>query len=632
MKDKLTLAQEFLALFRDPVYVNINERGEYPPLHKLKLEEVMSVNEGGAWGAYFSVNGFANYASDSHRTKECVTSLNAHFIDVDGDGRTREEIRNDIQQLAAESGIPFTCTILTGKGVHAYWVFKEPIVNPTEEQVSLYLRNQAALVRMFKADESVKDIPRVLRIPGSKYWKDGSGREIVPGPITENRYDESEFSELFKSFAAEPQSGKADVPDLLLHGVPVGEGKRHHSLAQVAGVFLRGAKTPEDIAAARQNLYAWDRQIVKSPEAWESRKKEVDEAFGSILKREFGKRAPQKESSKPNLATMDWKQIDSIVFPADRWRVADLIPKAGAVILASVSGEGKTWIALEIARSISTGTPLFGQPQFAVEKARVLYIGAENGTMEIQRRGRMLGFGENENLSFVISDDLNLNNDAWCAELKQKISTENIKVIIVDTFRGVAGKIQEEKAEEIRAFFNLYTGLKEDGICMIWLDHFRKPDHFAGKIPKKEHLFGSQDKAASIDVLLMMRKEDEGIMMYQRKNRLGGEVKDFQINLKEEVVEGVKRMSLTYGGQIDEMESKKNLAKDYILLILVEGPKTTSEIKYALRNEKEIGERNMRDALKELLKDKAIGRRKKGRQDEYSLQKVDDHKPLPELY
>jgi predicted ATP-dependent serine protease len=634
MNEKQKRVEEFLKSFRDSVFVNLDEQKEHIPRHSINLQEVLSLNESGRWSACFSVNGFADYIRNPHRKSELVTSLNAHFVDIDNSNKSLEEIKSEMTRLAADKGIPFTYLVETGRGFHGYWVFKEPVMNPTDDQKNTYKSIQASLIKIFSADEQARDIARLLRVPLSRYWKDESGKEIQLDTITEHRYDESDFIKFVGLQNNLQQKRNSNVIDMLKHGVPIGEGKRHGALAQIAGILLKGARTQEQVSIARQNLYDWDQRMVGSPETWSTRKTEVDAVFESILKRELGNRSTESKTFAVKIELLNWGEINALAFPPNRWLINGVIPKAGVVILAAISGEGKTWVALEMARAIATGAPLFGQEKFNVKKGRVLYIDAENGRKEIQRRGRQLGFKEDDDIAFFVADDINLNDDAWCEELKQKISSEGIDVVIVDTFRGVAGKIQEEKAEEIRAFFNRYKGLREKEVCIIWLDHFRKPDHFAGKVPKKEHLFGSQDKTGNSDILLMMKKEENDITIYQRKNRLGEEIKEFKILMKDEdLADGSRRTTLIYEGEVDEEESKKEIAKEYIRLILVDNPKTTSEIKRMLQNDKEIAQRNVREALKDLLIEKVIRRRKKGREDEYYLPNVaDEPTPLPELY
>jgi predicted transcriptional regulator len=617
--------EEFLKLFYSPRFRYIHEVTHQVVQGSDVLD--VSLNEQG-FGSFFSVNGTSTSGS---ATIDNLLSLNCNYVDIDVKGPYSQDERSSILQeklmQAYEGGAPMpTVVVRTKNGAHLYWIYPAPIISPSSEQITTWRDIESRLIKVFDGDTHAKDPTRVLRVPGTKHLKDPTD----PFLITIESYRPDNVFNLEELGRALPrqtahQQEKESALDALLHGVPVGKGLRHAALAQVAGLLLRGANTSEKVTVARENYYKWDQKVVQSPEPWEVRKPEIDAVFESILKREEKTETRGPDGKTFTMQIMSWGDIDSLKFDPDRWRINTLIPKAGAVILASISGEGKTWVALEFAKCISTGAPLFNEDRFKVQKGRVLYIDAENGSRELQRRGRMLSFVANENLIFFPADDLNLNNGAWSDELMRQINEKRIDVVIIDTFRAVAGGLQEEKAEEVRAFFARYKKLKDDDVCIIWLDHFRKPDHFAGKIPKKEHLFGSQDKTASVEVLLMMKKEQNDITMYQRKNRLDREIREFKITMNdEETAGGEKKISLVYAGEVDEAESKKNEAKEYIPEILKEEPRTTKQIKQILQTEKKIGQRNTREALKELLDEKIIERRKKGREDEYFLTEQTD--------
>lgn len=334
------------------------------------------------------------------------------------------------------------------------------------------------------------------------------------------------------------------------------------------------------------------------------------------IKERLKRYAEEDEKNK----ALFWRDIDAMEFPSDRWRVRNLIPKDGMTILASVSGEGKTWTALKLARDISLGNDFLDQEQFKTVQGKVLYVDAENSLSEIQRRCRQLSFTDTDQLLFKVVDQLNLNDEDKVSELIDLIKEENIKVVIIDTFRALAGGLKEERAEEVRAFFSRFKELKGSDISIIWLDHYRKPSNFEGRVPKKEFLFGSQDKTANVETLLMMKKEEDDITVYQRKNRLGKEITAFKMTITDQTdVDGATKTLIEFAGEIDEKESKKDIAKEFIPDMLIDGPKTTPEIVEILYKQKKVAERNTREALKELISENVINKRKNGRKDEYYL-------------
>ena len=324
---------------------------------------------------------------------------------------------------------------------------------------------------------------------------------------------------------------------------------------------------------------------------------------------------PQENTYSP----VPWEEFNKIDFPIQRWRIKNLIPMEGFVILAAISGEGKTWIAMDMANAITSGRNFLGCSEFETIKGRALYIDGEMSKSEFQRRGRQLNLCGD--FYYLSTDNLNLNDDGGVQWLMKYVQENSIDVIIVDTFRAVAGGLKEEKAEEIRQFFNRFKALKSKGVALVFLEHFRKPQRFEGKTPQKENLFGSQDKVASVEGLIMMRKKEDSddIDVYQRKNRLGKEIPAFTITIKDENFNDKIKTTLTYGGELKEEERIIEQIKTMILDLLQDGGRDTSEILAITKDQLKAGDRNARAALRALVIEGAIDQAKRGRQNYYMI-------------
>jgi hypothetical protein len=208
---------------------------------------------------------------------------------------------------------------------------------------------------------------------------------------------------------------------------------------------------------------------------------------------DFRDKCSNKEipKDKDPLTIIKWSELKKIDFGNQGWWIESLIPKDAFVTLAGVSGEGKTWLAYSMANSIVSGENFLGQEKFKTICGNVLYLDAENGNRIIQKRGKQLGL--NDKLSFINLADFSLNEESAVNELADVIAKEKINVVFLDTFRAIAGGIKEEKADEIRAFFNRFKSLRDRGVSFVFLDHHRKPSGFDNSNPRKELLFGSQD-------------------------------------------------------------------------------------------------------------------------------------------
>jgi putative DNA primase/helicase len=159
-KEKAT----FLDSFPDHVYRYIDQTGEgRPPVVSATKRDDLNV---AGYEAYFTVNGFKNFTGEAK--KENCSSLNAFFVDIDG--------RKDLNELEAiKKKLEPTYILETKNGYHLYWLLDEPIWKEDnlewDEQVAKWEKIEQAIVDALKADDKAKDVCRILRQPGTFYWK-----------------------------------------------------------------------------------------------------------------------------------------------------------------------------------------------------------------------------------------------------------------------------------------------------------------------------------------------------------------------------------------------------------------------------------------------------------------------------
>ena len=202
------------------------------------------------------------------------------------------------------------------------------------------------------------------------------------------------------------------------------------------------------------------------------------------------------------------------------------------------------------------------------------------------------------------------------------VEENDVGVVFVDTLRAVAGGMEENKAEEVRMFFNSFKLLKDKGVCVVFLDHLRKASDGRKGEPQKEHLFASQDKTASSEILLILRKQpgDSTITMYQRKNRLGEEMRPFDIWIHDTDINSKNNQTiLEYGGEHNGFEKKFDTAKELILESLAIKGLTRKELIEIVGDETGASERTIQSALKELHKNQQVDVKTVQRQHHYSI-------------
>lgn len=155
----------FLDSFPGHVYRYIDQTGNgRPPVSSLERRDDLNL---AGYEAYFTVNGFEG--QPNAKLENC-TSLNAFFVDIDG--------RKDPQELEIiKKKLEPTFILETKNGYHIYWLLDEPIQREDlseaewKKAVARWEKIEYAIVKELKADPVVKDVPRILRIPDTYYWK-----------------------------------------------------------------------------------------------------------------------------------------------------------------------------------------------------------------------------------------------------------------------------------------------------------------------------------------------------------------------------------------------------------------------------------------------------------------------------
>ncbi len=403
---------------------------------------------------------------------------------------------------------------------------------------------------------------------------------------------------------------KLDIKQLL----SVGHGGRNDSMHKLAcSLYAKGYADEEVVFIASEINRTY------KPPIGEHREDKPNELEGILwqAKKFIASTRQDDKSNTRTFSLMAWKDFDALQFPENPWRIDKLIPEYGITLLAAPSGGKKSWVALEMSRCIASGLPFLDT--FNTKQGNVLYIEQETPQAEIQRRGRQLCLNKLDCMWTVSSKDapLNLNDDSAIKQLIGHVESKSISIVFIDTLRSVAGGLKEEKAEEIRAFFNRFKPLAERGVAVVVLDHTRKPRPFESKTkPALDQILGSQDKVASATNVLMLghMQEKGSLTLHQMKLKSGKEEKPFVIKMRDEDIDTINQKTyLEHGGELDEdqlkIEEARGVIKEYLESEGVE--KTAKEIREALSDN--IGKSNVEKALKYMREHKEVNWRKDGK-------------------
>ena len=105
---------------------------------------------------------------------------------VDLDAKHFEDSKD--KALASVLAFPITPTMIvdSGHGYHAYWLLEEPIDLQDQDRKKLFLSTLRGLIKAVNGDPAVKDLPRLLRVPGYNNCKDPNA--LVPCVLLEDYF------------------------------------------------------------------------------------------------------------------------------------------------------------------------------------------------------------------------------------------------------------------------------------------------------------------------------------------------------------------------------------------------------------------------------------------------------------
>lgn len=162
-------------------------------------------------------------------------------------------------------------------------------------------------------------------------------------------------------------------------------------------------------------------------------------------------------------------------FPEARFAVSGVIPE-GLSILAAKPKQGKSWLALQVAVSISKGATALGS--YPCDQGAVLYLALEDGLPRLKRRLVQMGASPSELAYFqtvcprLDEGGFDYLND-WLVTWRGK----NPRLVIVDTFAHFRPRTtgrQSAYETDTDALRPLHGLAKEHRVAVLVIHHLRK--------------------------------------------------------------------------------------------------------------------------------------------------------------
>jgi RecA-family ATPase len=291
-----------------------------------------------------------------------------------------------------------------------------------------------------------------------------------------------------------------------------------------------------------------------------------------------------------------------IEFPENKWVIEKLIPHQCITLVSGAPASFKTWLILEMAIYIAKGERLFDQ--FECEKNNVLIIDEENHLRLVKERMQSLGAEANLPIHYLSQKGFLVSEKGMIESVLKICEEKNIEIIFIDSLVRI-NNAEENDASQMSEVFRNIKKLCQAGKTVIITHHERKEG--AMKSSAQNRLRGSSDIQASVDCHLALRRDKNDrtkVLIEQAKLRLDEEIESFEVAVKK----SDEKTEFIYLGEHSEDLSKKDSAKETVYKVLEEEENglPISEIIQKVKEIKSVGDKNIRQAIKELITENII--------------------------
>lgn len=161
-----------------------------------------------------------------------------------------------------------------------------------------------------------------------------------------------------------------------------------------------------------------------------------------------------------------------------------LLPRGGQGIIAGDTGIGKTWLCLNIVRSLCLGQDLFGNPEWPVVKSRVLFVEPEvrwtmRERMNFVFYGRDFWEPDPETPDPLPFDylwpppGLDLRLPDYREWFKEAIASAGYDLVVLDSLSRFMS-YKENDNSDIRDVLEELRYMQGEKAAMLWTQHFGK--------------------------------------------------------------------------------------------------------------------------------------------------------------
>lgn len=271
-----------------------------------------------------------------------------------------------------------------------------------------------------------------------------------------------------------------------------------------------------------------------------------------------------KNEILPGISPIWASELKQMDIPPPSWVVDQFVSDSGISLISSRPGNFKTILAIEIAKCVAQGKPLFGV--FETKQTKVLILDEESGDGRLKRREFILEADEADiaTLSFASVKM----SQKYAEAIIRYCNVNGIGLVIFDSLTRFH-TAQENTSQEMSEVLSYFHFIAKAGIAVLIIHHdpksgYTNPD-------SSNTLRGSSDILAISDVHIALQKDKytkNKITVKQLKSRDDELIDDFELVAKNN--EDRTRLWFEYVGEAPKQKTKDELTDETIIAYISE--------------------------------------------------------------
>ena len=384
----------------------------------------------------------------------------------------------------AELNLPTTLTVKTARGTHVYFAGKS-------KQGDMHLND--VHIGEVKSDGGYTLAPYSVH-PGGPVYTLAVTADVAPVP-----------QGLLQKLTPVRESVDASS-----NGPEIPRGTRYRELVRIAGVLRNAAMSADQIYG--HLLVVLENRCPGYGKEYPEKLKQIANGIGTkpvgqdtnlILS------GTLHQQAAPVVDTSKWRDQFRSVGQMDNGPIDEIIRgvlQEGVCFIGANPGDGKTLVSLAFAKSICTGTPLFGLSGFSVEKPRlVVYLIPESRDRAFRKRCEAFRIPDDPTKFLCRTTSLGKTLELGDPYLMQAVRETNA-VVFLDTAARFMRTNDENSAAQNQALVNDVFSLLQAGAVAVVLVHHATKASANEAMTLENMLRGTGDFAAMCDQAYGIRK------------------------------------------------------------------------------------------------------------------------------